>query len=117
MPPRSTGRAKRPAHGAAEAAVAPADEFLAAFSIALIRDFRIHGAAAIAAARDKDPVTYLKICASILPKPAGPDADPLGALSDEQLLDRARRAAESLGFRLESQPGDAAPAAEPASDR
>lgn len=114
MPARRTARAKPPP---ADGAAVPTDAFLAAFGAALMVDFKTHGAAAIAAARDKDPVTYLKICASILPKPAGAEADPLGALSDDQLLDRARRAAASLGFRLEPQSGDAAAAADPAADR
>lgn len=92
-------------------------DFPAAFSAALTKDFKSHGAKAIAAARDKDPVTYLKICTSILPKAAGTDPDPLSALSDDQLLERARRAAASLGFRLEPEPADAPVPPDPAADR
>jgi len=98
-------------------APAPAEDVLAAFGAALDADFRAHGAAAIAAARDKDPVTYLKICASLIPKPAATETEPLGALSDDQLLARARAAAGELGLRLEPQPGDAEPAPAPQTDR
>ena len=117
MPRTTTARKKRSPQAPADGSAARTDEFLAAFSAALAKGFKTHGAKAIAAAREKDPVTYLKICTSILPKPAGPDADPLGALSDEQLLERARRAASSLGFRLESEPADAPGPADPAADR
>jgi len=113
MPRRRKTRRRLPA----ESAPAPAEDFLAAFGAALDADFRAHGAAAIAAVRDKDPVTYLKICASLIPKPAAGEADPLDALSDEQLLARARTAAGELGLRLESQPGDAATPSKPKADR
>lgn len=116
MPRRRKVRAERPARPPADGAAPPTEALLAAFGDALISDFKTHGAAAIAAARDKDPVTYLKICASILPKPVAAEADPLGALNDDQLLERARTAAASLGLRLEPQPGGAPSAAKPTAD-
>ena len=117
MAQTTSARRKRSPRRSVDSAAADTDDFLTAFNAALTADFRGHGAGAIAAARDKDPVTYLKICASILQRAEGPDPDPMTAVSDEQLLERARRAAASLGFRLEPEPSGASVAAEPAETR
>lgn len=61
----------------------------AQFVDALTSDFRSFGASAIAQVREKDPVTYMKLCASVLPKSVIEDADPLDTLTDEELRDRA----------------------------
>jgi hypothetical protein len=66
------------------------------FLTALRADFAVHGADAIAACRDDDPLQYIKLVASLLPKdaPAGKDGadgrDALDRLSDEDLLARIR---------------------------
>ncbi|MBY0512065.1 MAG: hypothetical protein K2P94_18155 [Rhodospirillaceae bacterium] len=67
------------------------------FLTALRADFAVHGADAIAACRDDDPLQYVKLVASLLPKdaPARKDDEPLGRdaldrLSDDELLARIR---------------------------
>jgi hypothetical protein len=67
------------------------------FLTALRADFVVHGADAIAACRDNDPLQYIKLIASLLPKdaPAQKGDTPLGRdaldrLSDEELLARIR---------------------------
>lgn len=71
------------------------EEFLSA----LADDFSEHGAATIARVRSEDPVAYVKVCASILPKELNVRVDPLEELSDEELDRRIRGLADAL--RLE----------------
>jgi hypothetical protein len=52
----------------------------------LYEDFLIHGESAIIAAREKDPATYLRIIASLLPKEVEMKR-PLEGLSEEQLYE------------------------------
>lgn len=61
-----------------------------AFIDALSEDFKRHGASAIAEVRQADPVTYMKLCASVLPKSVMGAIDPLDSLSDEELQQRPR---------------------------
>jgi len=63
-------------------------------------DFQRHGASAIAKVRQDDPVTYMKLCASVLPKSIIGSIDPLDSLTDEELNQRARRLAEKAGIGL-----------------
>lgn len=71
--------------------------FDAAFIDAVTKDFRAHGLAAITTVREEDPVTYVKLCASILSKSAGPESDALESMTDEQLIEHARQLAAALG--------------------
>ena len=69
-----------------------------AFTDALLVDFRRHGAAAITRLREDDPASYIKMCASVLPKAVIDSVDPIDSLSDDELLKRARRLAEKAGL-------------------
>jgi len=58
-------------------------------------DFAVHGADVIAACRADDPLQYIKLIASLLPKDAAPRPPPaardaLAHLSDDELLARIR---------------------------
>lgn len=50
----------------------------------LVEDFAANGREAIAKARDKDPIGYLRAIAALLPKDIAPDK-PLDGLSDDEL--------------------------------
>jgi hypothetical protein len=67
------------------------DEFLAI----LREDFKAHGKKAIAQCREKDPTTYVKLVASLLPKDVkgGPDE-----LTDDERKDRIQTLIDVLGF-------------------
>ena len=78
-----------------------------AFADALSVDFVCHGASAISRLREDDPVTYMKICASVLPKALIDNIDPLDSLTDEELHERARRLAEEAGLGSRPDPDDA----------
>lgn len=67
------------------------------FLEALRADFAAHGADVIAACRADDPLQYIKLIASLLPKDASarkasdpPQRDAFAHLSDEELLARIR---------------------------
>lgn len=75
-----------------------------AFIKAVTKDFRAHGLRAITAVREEDPVTYMKLCASILSKSAAAEPDPLESLSDDQLIEHARDLAAALGVAAHSHP-------------
>ena len=75
-----------------------------AFIKAVTKDFRAHGMGAITAVREEDPVTYMKLCASILSKSAGAEPDPLESLSDDQLIEHARQLASALGVAAHPDP-------------
>ena len=61
-----------------------------AFISALCEDFAAHGAAAIAAARESDPVAYVRVLATILPRQSKVD-DETRDLSDAELMRSIRR--------------------------
>ncbi|MDH3703090.1 MAG: hypothetical protein OEU46_17425 [Alphaproteobacteria bacterium] len=75
-----------------------------AYIQAVTKDFRAHGLRAITAVREEDPVTYMKLCASILSKSAAAEPDPLESLSDDQLIEHARDLAAALGVAAHSHP-------------
>jgi len=79
-----------------------------AFIEALHDDFQEHGKATIAKVRDEDPVAYVKVCASILPKELNVKVDPLDELTDEQLEQRIRQLAAALNLSVEDGTGAAA---------
>lgn len=56
----------------------------AAFLHALAEDFDAHGREAIRRTRDEEPGTYVKVCASLLPKQIE-QTNPLDDLNDAQL--------------------------------
>jgi hypothetical protein len=84
-----------------------------AFVDALAGDFRRHGAVAIAKMREDDPATYMKLCAQVLPKSLFNTIDPLEAMSDEELRERARQLAEKAGLGARPDPDRAGAAEEP----
>jgi hypothetical protein len=65
----------------------------------LYEDFAMHGAAAIERVRQKDPATYLRVIASLVPKEVKSASDPFDGLTGEelQLLAAAARAALGRG--------------------
>jgi hypothetical protein len=76
------------------------------FMAALADDFTAHGAQAIVNAREKDPLGYVKVCASLMPKEVELSR-PLDDFTDEQLaaaLDtvRAIEAAQNSGSGAET---------------
>lgn len=83
------------------------------FVDALTSDFRNFGASAIAQVREKDPVTYMKLCASVLPKSVIEDIDPLDTLSDEELRHRATDLAAKVGLGPGADLGGAGKPAKP----
>jgi hypothetical protein len=76
------------------------DDVDTAFVDALSLDFLMHGASAIAKVREDDPVTYMKLCAQVLPKSLIKDLHPFESLSDEELREHALQLAKKAGFRL-----------------
>lgn len=56
-----------------------------AFLTALSDDFGEHGSAAIIAARRVDPVAYVKVVASLLPKELKIERSPVEDMSDDEL--------------------------------
>ena len=85
----------------------------AQFVDALTSDFRDFGASAIAQVREKDPVTYMKLCASVLPKSVIEDIDPLDTLTDEELRNRATDLAAKVGLGPGADSGGARNPAKP----
>jgi len=83
------------------------DAFDTAFVDALSADFALYGSAALARLREDDPVSYMKLCAAVLPKAVAGAIDPLEAMTDEELLDRAKGLAKQLGLAIRSDPGRA----------
>ena len=81
--------------------------FDTAFVDALSADFTQHGAAALAQLRTDDPVSYMKLCAAVLPKAVAGAIDPLESMTDEELLDRAKGLAKQLGLAVRASPGRA----------
>ena len=56
-----------------------------AFFAGLYQEWRAHGPAAIERVRQEDPVAFLKIIASIVPKEIKVKSDPLSDMSDDEL--------------------------------
>ena len=83
------------------------ETFDTAFVDALSKDFAQYGAAALAQLRADDPVSYMKLCATVLPKAVAGAIDPLESMTDEELLDRAKGLAKQLGLAVRASPGRA----------
>lgn len=85
--------------GAAKTRAArPKDTLDTAFVDALSKDFSLYGAAAVAALRQDEPTAYLKLCASVLPKAVAGAIDPIEAMTDEELIERAKTLAAELNL-------------------
>jgi hypothetical protein len=78
-----------------------------AFAEALSADFVRHGASAITRLREDDPIAYMKLCASVLPKALIDSVDPLEPLTDEELRQRAHYLAEKAGLGAHPDPDGA----------
>jgi hypothetical protein len=104
MPRRQTGTKARQGGKRAPRRMARDDGLDTAFVDALSLDFQAHGASAIAKVREDDPVTYMKLCAQVLPKQLINDINPLESLSDEELRERALQLAKKAGFGLHTDP-------------
>jgi len=82
----------------------PVDAADSAFVDALSVDFRCHGAAAISRLREDDPVAYIKMCASVLPKAIIDGLDPLAAMTanetDDKIVNYILKAINFLGFNF-----------------
>ena len=98
MPPRKSGTKAGRVRARPKEKPARDDALDTAFVDALAGDFLRHGAAAIARMREDDPATYMKLCAQVLPKSLINSIDPLEAMSDEELRERARQLAEKAGL-------------------
>lgn len=62
-----------------------------AFLEALYADFQEHGPAVIARVRNEKPDQYLKVIASILPKDINLNVNPIGEMTDDELIERIRK--------------------------
>ncbi len=69
-----------------------------AFIAALCADFEEHGAETIARVREQDPVAYVRVVASLMPKEV--KVDDARNLTDEQLDERINSLARSLGLEI-----------------
>jgi hypothetical protein len=63
------------------------DRLSTKFLTALADDFEQNGAKALEEVRTKDPATYMRVCASILPKELEITTRPLDGLNDDQLVE------------------------------
>lgn len=61
------------------------DRLSTKFLTALADDFETNGAAVLEEVRKKDPATYMRVCASILPKELEIGRQPLDDISDDAL--------------------------------
>ena len=68
-----------------------------AFIADLYDDWQENGPATIQAVRTEKPDAYLKVIASILPRDLNVNVNPLGDLTDEQLVERIRRLNDLIG--------------------
>ena len=75
-----------------------------AFIQALCEDFDRHGVSVICRVRDEKPEQYLKVIASILPRDVNLSVNPIGEMSDEELLERIRKLDEELAPMLVTRP-------------
>lgn len=71
-----------------------------AFIKALQDDFLAHGVSVICRVREEKPEQYLKVIASILPRNVNLTMNPIGEMSDEELLERIRNLDEELAPML-----------------
>ena len=81
-----------------------------AFIEAMHQDFEAHGVDVIARVRDEKPDQYLKVIASILPKDINLNVNPIGEMTDDELIERIRKLDATiqpfLASQGESGPGD-----------
>ena len=83
------------------------------FVQALYDDFKVHGRGAIVAVREKDPSTYIKVIAQLLPKEVTPTR-PLEGMSDDELLDAiALLQSQMRGAVIDGESADAATVLQP----
>jgi hypothetical protein len=75
-----------------------------AFIEALHDDFLEHGVSVIRRVRVEKPEQYLKVIASILPRDVNLTVNPLGEMSDEELVERIRSLDEELAPVLAAKP-------------
>lgn len=67
------------------------------------QDFEAHGPAVIARVRDEKPDQYLKVIASILPKDINLNVNPIGEMTDDELIERIRKLDATIQPFLASQ--------------
>lgn len=108
MARQPANRSKSRKSAAKSRASQPKDTLDTAFVDALSSDFSRYGDAAIAALRQDDPTAYLKLCASVLPKAVAGAIDPIEAMTDEELIERAKTLAAELDLGAASRPRRAA---------
>lgn len=83
------------------------------FVQAMYDDFKVHGRGAIAAVREKDPSTYVKVIAQLLPREVAPTR-PLEGMSDDELIDAiAILQGQIRGTLVEGESADGAPLLQP----
>jgi hypothetical protein len=75
-----------------------------AFIEALHDDFMDHGVSVIRRVREDKPEQYLKAIASILPHDVNVTVNPIGEMSDEELLERIRDLDEQIMPKLIDRP-------------
>ena len=76
-------------------------------------DFKVHGRVAIAAVREKDPSTYVKVIAQLLPREVTPTR-PLESMSDDELIEAiAILKSQIKAAIIEGESADAAPVLQP----
>lgn len=88
-----------------------------AFLEALHADFEEHGAATIARCRTEDPVAYVKVCASILPKDLNVNVNPVKELTDAELVERINSLAAAVQGSIGATGGTVGGTATPDSDQ
>lgn len=76
-----------------------------AFLEALYSDFQEHGIEVIARVRRDKPDQYLKVIASILPKDINLNVNPMGDMTDDELIERIRKLDEEIAPMLSTRPG------------
>lgn len=77
-----------------------------AFIEALHDDFQANGVDAIVKVRTDKPDQYLKVIASILPKDINLNVNPMGDMTDDELIERIRRLDATIQPFLASQGED-----------
>lgn len=77
-----------------------------AFIEAMHEDFEAHGPVVIARVRDEKPDQYLKVIASILPKDINLNVNPIGEMTDDELIQRIRNLDATIQPFLASQGED-----------
>jgi hypothetical protein len=75
-----------------------------AFIEALHDDFLGHGASVICRVREEKPDQYLKVIASTLPCDVNLTVNPIGDMSDQELLERIRDLDEEISPMLAARP-------------